>query len=480
MKIDLDKEKKILCGFIAAVMIICLIPLVCMTFARTDATTEKKELAPLPSLIDDGKLNINYLSQLGEYFNDHFAFRQQLVSLDSALRGKLFGVSADDSVVVGKDGWLFYTDTLSDFTASNPMSDREIFNIANNLALTQQFVESNGAEFAFTIAPNKNTLYPQYMPYIYTAAERESHNAVRLEEMLTAHGVNYVDLFDVFDNQAEVMYLERDSHWNNGGALLACENILRSVSDSDVSFVGMEGTVNSEYIGDLNLMLYPLNAEPEENIDYKTGDYSFTNGATSVEDPIIVTSASDVQGSLLMYRDSFGNSMIPFMASAYSSSCFVRTIPYNLETYTSIYQPTTVVIEKVERSIDELASMPPVFQTENTQLLIKDKVESDSYFTVCEPAENIMFWRIDGAVDSSLVDPRSRVFVRITDENGISLTREAFTVTSDNNDFGLRAYLDKEQVSSDVVTIEIVASIKGSWTVLSSAEIELSSIPPAF
>lgn len=480
MKLDSDKEKKILCGFLAVVMIICLIPLVCMTFARTDETTEKKELAPLPSVIDDGKLNIYYFSQLGDYFNDHFAFRQQLVSLDSSIRGRLFGVSADDSVVVGKDGWLFYSDTLSDFTADNPMSDRELFNIANNLAMIQQFVNNNGAEFVFTIAPNKNTLYPQYMPYTYTAAARKTHNAVRLEELLDARGVNYTNLFELFDGQAEPMYLERDSHWNNSGALLACESILRSVSGSDVSFAGLEGTVNSEYIGDLNLMLYPLNGKPEENIDYKTGDYSFTNGASSVEDPIIVASASDVQGSLLMYRDSFGNSMLPFMASAFSSSCFIKTVPYNLETHTAIYQPTTVVIEKVERSIDELGSMAPVYQTENTQLLISGQVESDSHFTVCEPEENTMFWRIDGAVEDGLADPYSRIFIRITDENGVSLTREAFTVTTDDSDFGLRAYLSKEAVGSDIVTVDVVASIKGALTVVSSAEVDLSSIHSAF
>ncbi len=480
MKLELDKEKKLMCGFIAAVMLLCIMPLVCMSFARTDETTEKKELAAMPSLVSDGELNTEYLSQLGAYFTDHFAFRQQLVSIDSTLRAKLFGVSADESVVVGRDGWLFYSDTLSDYTGSDPMSEREIFNIANNLALTQQFVSQNGAEFAFTIAPNKNTLYPQFMPYYTTAAKAESHNAIRLEEMLTARGINYVNLFELFEEQEEILYYARDSHWNNTGALLVCEELLRSVSDSDVSFMSLEGETGGEYVGDLNLMLFPDNPAPEEDITYAAGEYSFINGAQSVEDPIIVASASDVPGSLLMYRDSFGNSMIPFMAGAYAKSCFVRTVPYNLETYMMIHQPTTVIIEKVERSIDELAALPPVFQTSDTQLLVSGAQESDSWFEVCEPEENIMFWRIDGEVDEELVDPRSRIFVRITDADGVSTTREAFTVTLDNSDFGLTAYISKEAVGTDVVTVEIIAAVKGAWTVLSSGETDLGSIASAF
>ena len=476
----LDKEKKLLCVFAALALIICLVPLVGMTFARTDQTTEKKELAPLPSLVEDGHLNTDYLSGLGDYFNDHFAFRQELVSFDSILRGRIFGVSSDDSVVVGRDGWLFYSDTLNDFTGSAPMSERKIFNIANNLSLTQSYVESTGAQFVFTIAPNKNTLYPQYMPYTYSAAERSSHNAVVLGEQLTARGVNYVDLFELFDGQDEVLYLARDSHWNNRGALLSCEALLSAVSHTDVSFSQLEGTVTDDYVGDLNLMLYPLGAQPESNIDYAIDNYTYTNGASSVEDPIIVTSASDVQGSLLMYRDSFGNTMLPFMASSFSSACFVRTVPYNLGTYSMIYQPTVVIIEKVERSIDELSSMPPVFETGDTELLISSAIESDSTLSVCEPAENIMFWRIDGVLDSTVLDPLSRIFVRISDQDGFSVTREAFTMSTDSSDFGLRAYINKDLLASDEITVEAVASVGGVWTVVASNEVVLSSIPPAF
>ncbi len=477
----LSTKEKWLCAFVAVVMVICLVPLAGMLVAPTTHTTENKVLASMPELKDENGFNSDYLSGLGAYYADHFALRQQLVSLDSSIRSRIFGVSTVDSVVVGRDGWLFYSDTVKDFTGSAPMSDRQLFNIANNMAITQRYVNERGAKFLFTIAPNKNTLYPQFMPYTMQAAEPATHNAVRLESELSQAGVSYSDLFELFGAQDEILYLARDSHWNNDGALLAAQKLLSDTGKADAaSALGhLERTVDPSYIGDLNRMLYPTNSKPENNAEYTAENYEITNGARAADDPIIITSASDVSGSLLMYRDSFGNTLYPFMAQVYSTACFVRTVPYNLGLYMDIHQPDTVMIEKVERSIDELASMPPVLETSQTQLLVASTIETGSVITVCEPAENVMLWRIDGTVEPGVMDERSRIFIRITNEDGTSFVREAFTVSDDSTDNGLRMYISKDAVYG-VSTVEAIVSVSGQLTSAGSVTVHWDSIAPAF
>ncbi|MBR1659071.1 MAG: methyltransferase, partial [Oscillospiraceae bacterium] len=64
-----------------------------------------------------------------------------------------------------------------------------------------------GTAFIFTVAPNKNSLYPEEMP-AWAEGKHEEANIVRLFPWLERYGVNYVDLFGL-----NMPYYRTDSHW---------------------------------------------------------------------------------------------------------------------------------------------------------------------------------------------------------------------------------------------------------------------------
>ena len=99
-----------------------------------------------------------------------------------------------------------------------------MFNAVSNIKAMEKYVEGKGKKFVLTIAPNKNTLYPENMPNNYKKVS-EKNNLSKLEKVLKKEKINYVDLKSVFKNEDEVLYLKRDSHWNNKGALLAYNSI---------------------------------------------------------------------------------------------------------------------------------------------------------------------------------------------------------------------------------------------------------------
>jgi alginate O-acetyltransferase complex protein AlgJ len=73
----------------------------------TDSTTENRTLAPFPKI--NSVREIKFLPKLSEnYVNDRFGLRKQLVHFNSLVRYRL-GLSSTRDVVIGKDGWLFYT-----------------------------------------------------------------------------------------------------------------------------------------------------------------------------------------------------------------------------------------------------------------------------------------------------------------------------------------------------------------------------------
>ena len=64
----------------------------------------------------------------------------------------MLGTSIADNVLLGKDGWLYFADTLNDYTGTALWGEREIFSAARNLSLMAEYCEGQGARFLFTIA----------------------------------------------------------------------------------------------------------------------------------------------------------------------------------------------------------------------------------------------------------------------------------------------------------------------------------------
>ena len=198
--------------YVGFFFVLCLIPSVGMLLPQTrGSATENRKLAVWPQLrTEDG-------------------FRQQLVTANALINGKIFGVYTADGVIQGKNGWLYYKDSLSDYLGTEPMSERALFNVAHTLSMMQDYTEKSGAKFLFTIAPNKNTLYGENMPYYDSMIVSEDKNMDRIEAYLEKENVNYVNLKEILKSSDEVLYHERDSHWNNKGAALAGDALMTAL-----------------------------------------------------------------------------------------------------------------------------------------------------------------------------------------------------------------------------------------------------------
>lgn len=243
--------------FVAACLLLCLIPFAGMTIAPTHTTTENRRLVSFPEIKKEGKWNREWLGEAGAYFEDHFAFRPYFVTADSEIMGKVFGVSNMDTVIDGKNGWLYYAATRADYLGEDTLSERGAYNVLHNLSLLQRYVEGSGAKFLFTVAPNKNSLYGEYMPYYAGRKVSDRKNIELLEPGFEKEGVLYADLFAVFEDQTETLYLKRDSHWNQKGAVLAYNTMLDSLGREHDNYETVPSIRTKTEYGDLNRMLYP-------------------------------------------------------------------------------------------------------------------------------------------------------------------------------------------------------------------------------
>lgn len=448
----------------------CLVPAVFMLVLGPSPAAANEMLASPPRLTaPDGALNLDFLSDAADYFSDHFAFRQELVTADSAAKTALFHTSSQPDVALGRDGWLFYAETLDDYTGADNITARQAYCISHSLKLAQDFVAERRAGFTFTIAPNKLSLYPEYGPSGLKRADSTAADLVI--EALAREGVSYTDLFGPLAAQEEDMYLKLDSHWTNRGAALGHDLLLASLGLTGHAFE-KPGTYQESHQGDLYEMLYPASAKLDRQFEFdETLSFEYASPIRGVDDLRIQTNSGGEAGPLLMFRDSFGNALHSLMAESFSEAIFSRAMPYNLKLMEQI-DAQYVVVELVERNLPLLAQAPFLMPTPKLdqeslpwgqeELFQPEKVlEAPAHFEVQagEP-----YLKVTGTVDAPC-DPDSPVYLMTVDGGEVW---EAFPVSGESCETAFTAYFDAETASAHDLDLanrclHVVFRSEGQW-----------------
>lgn len=398
--------------FLCVFLLMCLWPLVGMAITGPSAPAANEILSAPPSVTKAGAFNPAFLNETSDYFADHFASRQELITLNAKLEAALFGESAEESVILGKDGWLFYKSTLDDYQGQNQLSDREIWSAARCLALIQEYAQAQDMRFLFTVAPNKNTLYPAYMPERFVRTDAPG-NAERLYDALRRADVAFADLHAAFLAEDRILYHRLDSHWNNLGAALAHDTLLDALENDSARLYAPEAyTAVLNHDADLYRMLYPAGTEKDVQYDPDPAlRFSYDQPIRSAEDQLIRTSCDGQSGSLLMFRDSFGNALHPFMAESFGSACFSRAMPYDLSLLDR-EKADTLVIEIAERNIGWLAQRAPMLPAPVRTIAVPESCSPAAQFScsflqmetgvccsgnlLCEPDVDSPIWLVCG------------------------------------------------------------------------------------
>ena len=332
-------------------------------------------------------------------------------------------------MILGKEGWLYFDSTLDDYTGQNAMTDKELSAAAHNLELMAQYCQEQGKDFVFIIAPNKNSLYPQFMPdYGVVSAE---HDAQKLLSRLENTPV--IDLFSAFSSHDEILYFKTDSHWNSKGAALAAD-LINQRFGKDTNYFGGTYTFTNDYTGDLYTMVYPAFPGKESQPHYDGQlNFRFTSKATQ-PDSITLLTESDNSGALLVYRDSFGNLLYPYLADSYGTVRFSRSTGYDLT-----LEADHIVVELVERNLDYLITYLPVMPSPVSTVSLPEQISGNLQIT-SNPRANAP----DGCAQwTGLADYEAGDTIYVITENG------AYMAFQTKDGFG--AYLPENEIPTDVV-----------------------------
>lgn len=292
-----------------------------------------------------------YPNDYENYFSDYIPFKEELVKLNGFVNYHLFDKSPTSSTIKGKENWLFYSPTVADFSKNNLHSEEELKVLKENLLSIQNELNNRDIEFYIIIGPNKNTIYPEYMPNGYSQNDglsRTEHMLDYLEKETNLNIVNPTDkLLSLKDDY--LLYYKWDTHWNEQAGYVAFKELVDKIGLSDIpDFEDLSFTESIRTVGDLKSF---MNITPLGN-DYSFSTKDFLNDI-SVEQSsngnlIYYKSSSSNNQKIMLFRDSFAGSMASYLSKSFEETIFVFNL-FDLSIVES-ESPDIVVYELVERN----------------------------------------------------------------------------------------------------------------------------------
>jgi alginate O-acetyltransferase complex protein AlgJ len=348
--------------------VICAPPLMYILSSKKELSdTEKRELAPFPEAPKDLKTLLQFPRKFEDYYNDHFGFREVLIKRYHREMRKRFGQSGVPDVIVGKEGWYFYTPVLDDFRGLRPLTEQKLISWKEDVVRKRDWLAKQGIHYLFVFAPDKQTIYPEYLPDYFQKAKGTTPIEQFTEYLKQDPDVEILDLRPgLLSAKSEGrLYLKTDTHWNSYGAFVGYKKMIHKISQwfpkeqFKLDFYFQDTTVGRP-AGDLAKMLglhetikeiHPLLKERHLCAQRLELNLEIENFRKMKESEPFMKGCRDANLRALVFMDSFFGQIEPFFSENFQKVVYLWQ-PYDQETVERVIDylhPHLVIEERVER-----------------------------------------------------------------------------------------------------------------------------------
>ncbi len=300
---------------------------------RTFSEMESRILAGMPDITIESVVSGKFMTEFETYVTDQFVARDRFIQVKSAGE-RIIGKKINNGVYYGKDGYL----------AGQVLSlNREQLN--KNVNAVKNYSKVTEAEVTFALIPGSVEINREKMPSsIPDVNQKEVIEEIYGE--LAEDDVNCVDVYSaLWDNRDKELYYRTDHHWTSLGAYYGYRALCNATSVNAVPIEDYNKTVrSSEFYGTLFSKTGAFWLQPdsivtyveEEGIEVERFDGNMTvKSELYVDDMLekkdkysmflggnqplaVIRSGKTDLPKLLVVRDSYFDSMAPFMAEHYS------------------------------------------------------------------------------------------------------------------------------------------------------------------
>ncbi|WP_231271004.1 DHHW family protein [Clostridium botulinum] len=181
---------------------------------RGFSESENRVLQSRPSFSFQKLKSGKFTKEYEKYITDQFAFRDFWVGIKSST-DKLLEKKDNNGVYLGKDGYLLEKPEKIDGD-----------NVIDNIDYINQFAKNNPkCKINFLLAPNSVKILEEKLPK-YATPEDEENIINKVEGKLNSQNIKFVDVYEELKNHKnEYIYYKTDHHWTTLGAYYAYEKL---------------------------------------------------------------------------------------------------------------------------------------------------------------------------------------------------------------------------------------------------------------
>lgn len=350
-------------GVIFMVLLLGLAGKEALSHQRTYSPVEKRELQTRPEISITKVLDGRFQKKYESYLRDQFPGRDHWVSFQTDM--ELFmGKNEIHNVYIGKNHYLLEHYTEKEFDPQQ---------ISKNLQALEKFVgkAKQNADVHVMMVPTKSWILREKLP-AFAPHYKEQKFYDALQQKLEKEDV-LISVEPVLDaHKEEEIYYRTDHHWTTLGAWYAYEQYTKAVGGDLQRAQGKKKfrCISKDFYGTTYAKInYARQAdkieiyEPEDKLRVvynmgekktktlydvsflKTADqYSvFTGGNQAV---LEITGGIKNGKTLLLIKDSFANSILPFLAEDYEKLVVVdlRQLNVSGDRLLEMFSPTVILI----------------------------------------------------------------------------------------------------------------------------------------
>ena len=292
---------------------------------RQFSPNENRYLEQRPEFSLKALFGGNYTADVEEYTADQIVLRDFWMETASSAQ-QTMGKQEINNTWLGEDGHYFAKVTPDTFNDSQ---------FRKNLQQVEKFFEANADKSCHLLmAPTPAYMLPEKLP-----ANAQLFDAGKCFDTMTDRfGDQFIDTRPVLSSEGN--YYRTDHHWTTVGALNAyevwCAATGHEVQDWKLEQVSetFRGTLYSQVM--LPSSVYDtLSIAPEVQVesvdsDGAVSDSIYSMGALEEKDhykifmggnyaKVVITTGADTGRSLLLVKDSFANSFVPFLTEDYDT-----------------------------------------------------------------------------------------------------------------------------------------------------------------
>lgn len=285
-------------------------------------------------------------------FAEELFFKDELISLSRALTKTITGNTYIESTrtLLGKENWLFFKtkneddgDPILDYKGLNHFQENELATMAENLTEIRDYLEEErGIRFVAMCVPNKENVYPEYMPDIIPKLVEQSRADQVAEYLWGNTDLDYIYPKEIMlreKGEYQIFY-KTDTHWNQIGAFVGLQAFFDQIygtyaSPDSVQFIATD----RDYAGDLA---------------------TIAGVAEDYVDTIYVLDVNSVDPGqyrdevLMIVGDSFSGFLSTVAEPYYKKVYRVESKEFTMSMLDT-YQPDIVIWQTVERVVEILA-----------------------------------------------------------------------------------------------------------------------------